>query len=120
MGSGKNGGLEVHAGQFCLEDILQVNIANIENHEEKLRIDLLMNSTNLLNEETFIQQTLQVQKNKLTQVQLKQINLVKTITTAIYSQLVEMMKELEKIAEDKREKLLKEINEFDPPLLQQF
>lgn len=48
MGSGKNGGLEAHAGQFCLEDILQVNLSNIENHEEKLRIDLLMSSTNLI------------------------------------------------------------------------
>ena len=67
MVPGKSQGIEKQAGQLNLDDILQVNF-NVDNQEEKLRIDLLMQSTNFLNQEAFVKLSLDVQRNKLTQV----------------------------------------------------
>ena len=67
MVPGKSQSIEKQAGQLNLDDILQVNF-NVDNQEEKLRIDLLMQSTNFLNQEAFVKLSLDVQRNKLTQV----------------------------------------------------
>lgn len=119
MVPGKSQGIEKQAGQLNLDDILQVNF-NVDNQEEKLRIDLLMQSTNFLNQEAFVKLSLDVQRNKLTQVQLKQINLVKTISTALQAQLTELLKGFNKIPDSKKEQLMKELSNLEQSDAQMF
>lgn len=65
-------------------------LGSLENVEEKLRIDLIMSPASFLTVDKFTELVIECQTNKLNEAQLKQINLVQTISSACEAQLEEI------------------------------